>query len=329
MDRLDRLLIESLADGRFHSGNEIAQALGISRTAVWKHVQRLEPLGLKVLSVTGKGYRLESPLSLLSAPSILAGMAPESLRLMGSLQIEDTLDSTNSALMRMASDGAINGTVVLAEYQTHGRGRIGRSWLAPFAGGVCLSLLWRFQDPRQVAGLSLAVGVALVRALKDVGAESLTLKWPNDLLWAGGKLGGILIEIAGEVHGSCAVVIGVGTNLDLPDEVESRIDQAATDLRRVLGGQPPDRNYVIARYLSHLIDILKDYSEKGVGAYLAEWRSLHGDAGKAATIHIGENEVPGKIVDVSPEGFLLFEDSGGTVRTFASGEVRLRVGRDG
>jgi BirA family transcriptional regulator, biotin operon repressor / biotin---[acetyl-CoA-carboxylase] ligase len=325
VDTLDRLTIESLADGRFHSGTEIAERLGISRTAVWKHVQRLERFGLVVASLPGKGYRLSRPIDLLHQGRIREEMPVETSEHLACLSIENTLDSTNSALMKRASEGAVSGTALLSEFQTQGRGRIGRSWLAPFGGGLCLSLLWRFQDPRQVAGLSLAVGVALSRALVELGVEGLALKWPNDLLWGGAKLGGILIEIAGEAHGSCAVVIGVGLNIDLPPEIEKKIDQSATDLSRVLSGHSVGRNRVAARFLSHLILMLKDYAQDGLKPYLDEWRSLHRDAGRDAVVHIGEQEIPGRIVNVSDEGYLLFETRDGVLKTFASGEVRLRI----
>ncbi|MEN9681600.1 MAG: hypothetical protein RLZZ627_1493 [Pseudomonadota bacterium] len=325
MDKYDRILIESLADGRFHSGTEIAQVMGISRAGVWKHVRRLENFGLEVISVPGKGYRLTRPIELLDAEKILQGVDPAVTRLLGPLHIESILESTNSTLMQMALGTAPNGTVVLAEFQKQGRGRIGRSWLSPLGGGICLSLLWRFQDPRQVAGLSLAVGVGLSRALESIGARDVALKWPNDLLWQGAKLGGILIEIAGEAHGSCAVVIGVGLNIDLPTEIEARIDQSATDLRRVLGGKTGIRNDMVAGFISQLLRILASYAEEGLQTYLPEWRAIHGDSGKPATIRVGDEEVVGKVLDVSPEGFLIFEEEGGKQRTFASGEVRLRV----
>ena len=325
MDKLDRILIESLADGRFHSGPEIAQVMGISRAGVWKHVKRIENLGLEVVSLPGKGYRLTRPIELLDAQKILDGLDPAVKGLMGPLHIEGVLESTNSTLMQMAAGSTPNGTVVLAEFQKQGRGRIGRSWLSPLGGGICLSLLWRFQDPRQVAGLSLAVGVALARSLESLGARHVALKWPNDLLWHGAKLGGILIEIAGEAHGSCAVVIGVGLNIDLPAEMETRIDQTVTDLRRVLGGKTDLRNETVSGFISHLLKILESYAEVGLQAYLPEWRTIHGDAGKPATILVGDHAVNGQVVDVSPEGFLIFEEEGGERRTFASGEVRLRV----
>ncbi|MEY4684735.1 MAG: hypothetical protein RLZ25_1194 [Pseudomonadota bacterium] len=325
MDKFDRILIESLADGRFHSGTEIAQVMGISRAGVWKHVRRLENFGLEVISVPGKGYRLTRPIELLDAEKILQGVDPAVTRLLGPLHIESILESTNSTLMQMALGTAPNGTVVLAEFQKQGRGRIGRSWLSPLGGGICLSLLWRFQDPREVSGLSLAVGVGLARALESIGARDVALKWPNDLLWQGSKLGGILIEIAGEAHGSCAVVIGVGLNIDLPTEIEARIDQSATDLRRVLGGKTGIRNDMVAGFISHLLRILASYAEEGLQTYLPEWRAIHGDSGKPATIRVGDEEVKGKVLDVSPEGFLIFEEEGGKQRTFASGEVRLRV----
>jgi len=325
MDKLDRILIESLADGRFHSGTEIAQVMGISRAGVWKHVRRLENFGLEVVSVPGKGYRLTQGIELLDGEKILQELDPAVTGLMGPLHIESVLESTNSSLMQMALETAPNGTAILAEYQKQGRGRIGRSWLSPLGGGICLSLLWRFQDPRQVAGLSLAVGVGLARALESIGADEVSLKWPNDLLWQGAKLGGILIEIAGEAHGSCAVVIGVGLNIDLSASIEARIDQSATDLRRVLGGKKGLRNATVSAFLSHLLKILETYEEKGLQAYLPDWRAIHGDSGKPATIRIGDEEVIGKVLDVSPEGFLIFEEEGGKQRTFASGEVRLRV----
>lgn len=325
MDKLDRILIESLADGRFHSGTKIAQVMGISRAGVWKHVRRLENFGLEVISLPGKGYRLVRPVELLDPRKILEGLDPVVAGLMGPLHIENALESTNSTLMQMAARAAPNGTTVLAEFQTQGRGRIGRSWLSPLGGGICLSLLWRFQDPRQIAGLSLAVGVALTRALKSIGARDIALKWPNDLLWQGSKLGGILIEIAGEAHGSCAVVIGVGLNIDLPLEIETLIDQAATDLRRVLGDKVGLRNEVVSRFLSDLLKVLESYADEGLQPYLSEWRAIHGDAGKPATIHVGDQVVVGQVVDVSPEGFLIFDENGGNRRTFASGEVRLRV----
>jgi BirA family biotin operon repressor/biotin-[acetyl-CoA-carboxylase] ligase len=144
-------------------------------------------------------------------------------------------------------------------------------------------------------------------------------------LWQGAKLGGILIEIAGEAHGSCAVVIGVGLNIDLPTEIEARIDQSATDLRRVLGGKTGIRNDMVAGFISQLLRILASYAEEGLQTYLPEWRAIHGDSGKPATIRVGDEEVVGKVLDVSPEGFLIFEEEGGKQRTFASGEVRLRV----
>ena len=325
MDKRDRILVESLADGRFHSGTEIAQVMGISRAGVWKHVRRLENFGLEVVSVPGKGYRLTRSIELLDAQKILEGMDSAAQALMGPLRIENVLESTNSTLMQMATGGAPNATAVLAEFQTQGRGRIGRNWLSPLAGGICLSLLWRFQDPRQVAGLSLAVGVALVRALKSIGADHIALKWPNDLLWQGAKLGGILIEIAGEAHGSCAVVIGVGLNIDLPEVMETHIDQSVTDLRRVLGGKTGLRNATVSGFLSHLLKLLETYAEEGLPAYLPEWRAIHGDCGKPAVVLVGDQSVTGKVVDVSPEGFLIFEEDGGIQRIFASGEVRLRV----
>lgn len=322
---LDKALLGHLADGRFHSGTELSARLGVSRAAVWKHIRALERLGLTLSAIPGRGYRLHPPVDLLSAAAIREGLTAEAALLLGGLDIHDVLDSTNSHLLRAASSGAVTGTVCLAEYQRAGRGRIGREWCSPFGANIYLSLLWRFEDPTLVSGLSLAAGVAVVRALTHEGVSGIALKWPNDLLWGTAKLGGILLEVAGEAHGQCAVVMGLGLNRHLPESAATAIDQDWTDLNRASHGQAPPRNALVAAVLNELLPLLRDYPDRGLTAYLPEWRAAHAFTGQAATVHAGEARIEGEIVDVTNEGLLLFRDREGQLRRFASGDVRLRV----
>lgn len=320
----DRILLEMLADGSFHSGTVLSSRLGISRAAVWKHIQRLEGLGLEVQAVPGRGYRLPRPLDLLNLEALLAKIEIPVRSLLKSLTLESIVDSTNRRLLEGAK-AFPSGSVIAAEYQTEGRGRLGNRWVAPWGEAVCLSVLWRFEESRELSGLSLAIAVALIRAFKKLDIPDVCLKWPNDLFSRGRKLGGILIEIAGEAHGACMVVLGVGINYRLPQGVEAGIDQPATDLERVLGGKLPRRNTLIAGLINEILPVLDHYPALGFKSFLPEWRAAHGFSGQSAIIRFGDREILGTIEDIDSEGFLLFKEQDGTVRSYASGEIRLRL----
>jgi len=322
---LRKALLSQLTDGQFHSGTSLARDLGLSRSGVWAMIHDLQSHGLEVSAVPGKGYRLARPLELLDAATIQSSLGGTANQRISSLEIHDELDSTNTYLMAQAAAGAPGGMVCLAESQTAGRGRIGRVWQSPFGGAICLSLLWRFEDHGSVAGLSLAVGVAIHRALRRSGIEGLGLKWPNDLLWQGRKLGGILLEVSGEAHGRCAVVVGVGLNVHIPSNAAQAIDQAWTDLNHMTGGSPPSRNRLVAHLLEELLDLLADYPERGLPAYLGEWRQWHCMSGRKAILRVGDKTVAGVVAGVSDAGLLLLDCEEGRLREFASGDVRLRA----
>jgi len=166
-DKQKQILI-LLADGQFHSGTELAEVLGISRSAIWKQLNSLTELGLAYSAVSGKGYRLDKPLQLLSDDVIRAQLDPLSLNLLASLEIFDEIDSTNRYLLEQAGLSAVSGRVCFAEQQSAGRGRRGRTWVSPFGRNIYVSILWRFQHGyASTAGLSLAMGVAVIRALND------------------------------------------------------------------------------------------------------------------------------------------------------------------
>ncbi|MFM8333036.1 MAG: bifunctional biotin--[acetyl-CoA-carboxylase] ligase/biotin operon repressor BirA [Candidatus Methylumidiphilus sp.] len=320
-----KAILKLLADGAFHSGSHIAQTLHCSRASVWSIIHELQQLGLEINAVSGKGYRLARPLELLDAEVIAAQLSAEARPLLTLLDIHDQLDSTNTYLMAQATAGLASGAVCLAEHQTAGRGRVGRVWQSPFAGNICLSVLWRFEEQASVAGLSLSIGVALAHALRRAGIAGLGLKWPNDVLWQARKLGGILLEVSGEAHGRCAVVVGIGLNLHIPPAAAEAIDQDWVDLGQITGGAPPSRNRLVALLLDEVLRLLADYPERGLAGYIEEWRQWHCHAGRAVALHLGGKTIVGTLLGVSDAGLLVLDCGEAGVKEFASGELRLRV----
>ena len=208
-------VLDLLADGRRHSGVSLGAALGLSRAAIWKQVRSLRTLGLTVVAERGRGYHLEQPLNLLSAAAIRSGLAPATRQALELLDVLVVTVSTNQCLTVRPAPPAGRLQAVVAEYQTGGRGRRGRRWLSPLGHGVCLSVSWTFEiAPRDLPSLSLVVGVTVASSLVGLGVDGVRLKWPNDIMAAaGGKVGGILVEVAGEPGGPLRAVIGIGLNV--------------------------------------------------------------------------------------------------------------------
>ena len=254
-------ILNLLADGEFHSGTELAEALGVSRSAICKQLRGLSELGLHHAAVSGKGYRLDKPLELLAHSKINAILSEQNKALISTLEIHDTLNSTNSYLVERSQNNAPSGFVCFAEHQTAGKGRRGRQWVSPYGSNIYVSILWRFQQGgiAGTAGLSLAIGVAVIRALKQHNINDVGLKWPNDIYSQGKKLGGILIEVSGEADGPCAAVIGLGLNLFLPETQAQSITQAWTDLTKIIGENPLFRNELAGTVLNHILSIINGF----------------------------------------------------------------------
>ncbi len=315
-------ILTLLADGEFHSGTELAEALGISRSAVWKQINGLSDLGLSHSAVSGKGYRLDKSLELLLASKINEAVSEQAGALISSIEIHDQIDSTNSYLVERSQQNAPSGTVCFAEHQTAGKGRRGRQWISPYGSNIYLSVLWRFQQgPAAISGLSLAIGVAVIRALKQHQIHDIGLKWPNDIYYQGKKLGGILVEVSGETDGPCSAVIGLGLNLFLPKNQAHSITQAWTDLSKITGQSRLFRNKLAGTLLSHLLPIIAEYEGVGIKAHLDEWRDYDCLNGKSATLFIGQQQFDGYVRGVDDNGMLLIERPDGSMQTFASGEV--------
>lgn len=319
-------IISLLADGKFHSGTRLAEEIGISRSAICKQLKHLTELGLEFSAITGKGYRLESALELLSQTTLSQLLTNEANSLISELEIHDSINSTNSYLVEKSHQTNNSGIVCFAEYQTAGKGRRGREWVSPFGSNIYLSILWKFQQgPASISGLSLAVGVAVIRALNDCGIDDVGLKWPNDIFWKERKLAGILIEVSGETNGPCSAVIGLGLNFYLPKEQAKSITQDWVDLNQILSDNAVKiRNKLAASLLNFLMPTIANYESDGFASFIDEWRESDCMKDKAVQVYIGKQVVSGTVMGIDNNGLLLLEDESGKVKAFASGEVSFR-----
>lgn len=317
---MNQALIEILADGQFHSGEEIGAQLGISRAAVWKQLQKLEVANIPVNSVKGRGYRLPEAVELLELTKLKQLGFP--VNEFERCELSLSLDSTNDAMMLVAETNGLARHICFAEMQTKGRGRRGREWVSPFARNLYFSMLWPFsQGIAAIQGLSLAVGLAIHRSLKPYGIET-GLKWPNDILVGDAKLGGILIELTGDMSDACQVVIGVGLNLDIRNQDLAHISQAATGLKQ-LGVKLP-RNQIAADVVRHLTQLMHDFTAHGFAPLMDEWNQANGFKNKAVRLILPSSEIHGVCQGVNEKGELMIQTDHG-VQVFNAGEVSLRL----
>lgn len=321
MNSLTFPILKLLADGKFHSGEAIAQHFNVSRATIWNALQHAESLGIEVFSVRGRGYKLPQALTLLDKQAIVNNMSQQHAWL--NVEVFDTLPSTNSYLMQNMS-AKTHGTCVVTNLQTSGRGRRGREWQASLGSSLTFSLLWRFQcGAAALSGLSLAVGVALIRGLHEIGATEAKLKWPNDILINQKKLAGILIELQGDMEGPSTAVIGVGINLQLPESVLQKIDQPATDLHQILA-HTINPNSVMAILLKHFLDVLFTFESTGFDELRDEWAKHHAYHQQAVRMLMPDgSEVNGVVQAISENGSLIVETANG-LQKFMSGEISLR-----
>ena len=318
----DRALLVRLCRGPA-SGAELAREFGITRGAVWKRVEALRAAGVNVQARPGAGYALSAPLALLDADAIAAGLSPPAHAELAGLELLFETDSTNAVALREPAPAA--GTRVwLAERQTAGRGRRGRRWASPLAAHVYLSLSRRF-DGGLVAlqGLSLAVGVAAADALHALGFGQVRLKWPNDLVADGRKLGGILVETGGEAGGPVRVVVGLGLNVAMPASAARGIDQPWCDLASLAAGTP-SRQAVCVALLDALLPMLARFEREGLAAFL-DGRARHDAlAGQRVQLHLGDRVAEGVALGIAADGALRLREADGERRHHA-GEASLRA----
>jgi BirA family biotin operon repressor/biotin-[acetyl-CoA-carboxylase] ligase len=318
-------LLRLLADGEFHSGEALARRCEVSRASVHNALRGIEGYGLTLYSVRGRGYRLAHPPQWLDPQLVAAHLGARASEF--HIEILDSAPSSNTLLLQRARQQAVpGGTVLAVEWQSGGRGRLGRTWHSGLGNALTFSLLWRFESGLStLSGLSLAVGVALLRALRRAGIAGAQLKWPNDVVTARGKLAGILLEAQGDMLGPSAVVIGIGLNLHLPPAVAANIGQPVASLAD-LGEPLPERNLLLALLLRELGDMLCSFAADGFAAVRAEWQEHHALQDRPVRLSLPDGSaVAGIARGVSDSGALQVETAQG-MRIFNAGEISLREG---
>jgi BirA family transcriptional regulator, biotin operon repressor / biotin---[acetyl-CoA-carboxylase] ligase len=323
---MDRLL-QILSDGEYHSGEELGKSLGISRTAIWKQMQKIEALGLLVESQKGCGYRIRGGLDLLVQELIRNELSVTAQTLLTKLDLQSSVSSTNELAKQQAENGDASGLVIIAEQQVSGRGRRGRQWVSPYGCNLYLSLVWGFEGGVQaIEGLSLAIGVAVLRGLKRCGAEGVVeLKWPNDLLWQQKKAGGILLEVIGDPSGFCQVVIGIGLNVGMHDHSSSAIDQDWTNIDELLSADV-GRSELAGIIVDEVLLLLGKYHLEGFAGYRDEWLQHDAYAGKPVKLLMINRSIEGIARGVDDSGALKFEVNG-QVQIVSGGEISLRAAK--
>ncbi len=312
-------LLQLLADGKWHSGAVLATHLNVSRTTVFNALEEAEAAGVFVQRGNGRGYRLSEAWSALDAAIVATELG--AARQKFSLEILPQATSSNVLLLQRASAGARSGSVLAVELQTAGRGRMGRTWHTGLGNALTFSLLWRFEcGLNALSGLSLAVGVAIIRVLRAAHIEAAELKWPNDVVCAAGKLGGVLLEAQGDMMGPCAVVIGIGLNCSLPLPLAQRIDQAASALNHLTATQP-SRNQLLAMLLRELASVLEEFAAHGLHNLRAEWQDYHAYQNQLVSLSLPDGSVvSGSACGINERGELALQ-IGAQVKHFNSGEV--------
>lgn len=314
-------LINALAGGEFVSGQELGEQLDISRTAISKHIKALAEMGLDIYSVTGKGYKLSQPLSLLSQSKIINALPKSSL--IPEVEVHSLIDSTNSYLLRRLPNQLSQGQVCLAEFQSAGRGRRGRQWISPFGSQIYLSMYWYLEQGLSAAmGLSLVTALAVSDAIYSLTNIQVQLKWPNDIYFDGVKLAGILIDLEGQALEPCHIIIGIGLNLDMPEQAAEQIDQKWTDLQSHTKSKI-DRNTLSAQLIHHLLKRLRQHQNEGLAGMLDEWHAEDFYLNKRVKLLTGERITKGICRGVNNQGALMLEVDG-QVKPVYGGEVSLR-----
>lgn len=308
-------LISILADGEFHSGEQLGERLGMSRAAINKHIQTLRDWGVDVFTVPGKGYSLPEPIQLLNQAFISSQIKQSQVAVL------PVIDSTNQYLLDRI--GTLqSGDACVAEYQQAGRGRRGRKWFSPFGANLYLSMFWRLeQGPAAAIGLSLVIGIVMAEVLRDLGASQVRVKWPNDLYLQDRKLAGILVELTGKTGDAAQIVIGAGINLAMRKVESDVINQGWINLQEA--GIVIDRNTLAARLINDLRAALELFEQEGLTPYLSRWEKLDNFINRPVKLIIGDKAIVGISRGIDTQGALLLEQDG-AIKAWMGGEISLR-----
>jgi len=308
-------LISILADGEFHSGEQLGERLGMSRAAINKHIQTLRDWGVDVFTVPGKGYSLPEPIQLLDENVIRSQLKQ------GKVTVLPVIDSTNQYLLDRINE-LNSGDSCVAEYQQAGRGRRGRKWFSPFGANLYLSMFWRLeQGPAAAIGLSLVIGIVIAEVLHSLGADKVRVKWPNDLYLNDRKLAGILVEMTGKTGDAAQIVIGAGLNMVMRNVQADVVNQGWITLQEA--GVTIDRNILAVRLIKELRQSLTLFEQEGLSPFLGRWEKLDNFIHRPVKLIIGDKEIFGTSRGINAQGALLLEQEG-IVKPWVGGEISLR-----
>ena len=314
-------ILNLLADGEFHSDKEISKFLGVSDKMVSLVLKQILDLSINLEVINDNNYRISGGLELLNASWINKELG-ETQQLLSQLEVLTLIDSTKNYVLNKTK--YIGNYAVFAEQQTTGRGQFKRTWYSNFGKDIALSLLWQISNPlNKLGGLTLAVGIAVVKALEQYGLKKIRLKWPNDIVYEGKKLSGILIEsrtLKQKIH---KLVIGIGLNLYNPPSHYFTKDQAITSIFS-LQNLPPRRNQLACLILKNLLRTLVEFEAKGLSYFLQDWQRLDNLKGKLITIQNQANVIEGIAKGINTEGQLcvLIQNK---LQYFNSGEIKVKL----
>lgn len=314
-------IFNQIAAGEFISGEEIGQVLGVSRSAVSQNIKKLQSMGLDIYRVTGKGYKLAQSIKLLDSEKLLQNDGIENCNVLFAV------DSTNTFLLNKIKSGCIQeGEVAVAECQLAGKGRRGRQWQSPIGSHIYFSKYVSLEDGLSAASaLSLAVGVAVAKTCQRFSNERVQLKWPNDVLVNGEKLAGVLVEAEGQSDGRCHLVVGIGINVSMPDLTASAIEQAWTDLYKLNGNQPVDRNQVIKLLNEELEKVIAIYKSERLSNLYNDWNQLNAFKNLPIELRSTSTVNKGNCIGIDDTGALLYNDiESNKVKKVFGGEISLR-----
>lgn len=324
MSDLHGIILEILQDGEFHMKKSFGAGLAISSDQIDEVLHELQASGLVLISPEGLGYRLSDSVELLSRTAIFDYLSTVDPRPNCRLKILSAVDSTNRYAREQAANHASSGLVVLAEKQTAGRGRRGKVWVSPLASNIYMSVVWDFSGAGDtLKGLSLAIGVAVRRALLKLGVADIKLKWPNDIFVNGKKLGGILLEMIGDPSVECSVIVGIGINVLMSESSAEAIDQDWTDLQKA-SSVTISRNELVACLITETFEVLGNFQRTGFSVYRAEWQAADLLKNQSGTISKDRESVSGIVLGVDNSGSLRMRLSDGEEQRFIGGELSLR-----
>lgn len=316
-------LLRQLADGKYHSGQALAEKLGISRTAVWKLLQRIQSWQVQIYSVRGRGYQIPGGLALINQDLLIESLG-KSNQLIKQVTVLTSIDSTADYLKKDWKQTPGYGRVCIAEHQTAGRGRKGRPWISPFGANLYFSI--GLQLPlglSALGGLSLAVGISLCRTLNRFAGDRIKVKWPNDLLVDNKKLAGILVEASGDNNDSSFLNIGVGINWDMQVNQAEKIDQPWVNLKTIIKDQKLSRNEILIKILSDLDSAMFEYLNTGFTRFAKDWPMVSAMHMQKIILQLPQSQIKGSEVGIEENGALRIETEHG-IQVFHSGEISLR-----